>query len=104
MLAESNISINYLSISGILVVLSASAAAVFVALQVKKSWASVIWIIFCIFVASWGFGLLAGFTVQTDNAALFWAWYLNLSAVFIPPLFTHFVVLYTGENSLKGAS
>jgi signal transduction histidine kinase len=46
----------------------------------------------------WGFGLLMSFSSSTSENALFWAKFLNTSAILIPVLFFYFALLLTNRE------
>ena len=92
---------NYLSISGIIVFVTSIFSGLLAVLKVPKRNTGVMWGLFSFAVASWGFGLFKGFATSVEYTALFWGRYLNLSAIFIPLFFFHFVVCFTNRIKEK---
>ncbi|MCM8781481.1 MAG: ATP-binding protein [Candidatus Omnitrophica bacterium] len=88
---------NHIAISGLLIFITSLFSAIFVSIKGPKKDISYTWSLFSLSVASWGFGLFKGFTTNLESVALFWSRYLNLSAIFIPLFFFHFVISFTGR-------
>ncbi|MCM8792837.1 MAG: hypothetical protein NC826_06865, partial [Candidatus Omnitrophica bacterium] len=92
---------NHIAISGLLIFITSIFSAIFVSIKGPKKDISYTWSLFSLSVASWGFGLFKGFTTDLESAALFWSRYLNLSAIFIPLFFFHFIILFTNRFQSK---
>lgn len=92
---------NHVAISGSLVFITSFFSAIFVFIKGPKKDISYTWSLFSLSVASWGFGLFKGFSTDIESVALFWSRYLNLSAIFIPLFFFHFVISFTNRFVTK---
>ncbi|GEM_PF-4507643 len=86
--------LNYLSVSGFLIFILSSATCIFVLLHNPRKAANITWSLFSFFLALWSLGLFMGWSTEDYDTALFWSRWLNLSAVFIPVFFVHFVMSF----------
>lgn len=92
---------NHLALSGLLIFLTSLLSASFVLAKGPKRDVSLTWGLFSLSVALWGFGLFMGFITDVESSALFWGRFLNLSALFIPLFFFHFVLCFTNKINDK---
>lgn len=86
---------NHLAISGLLVFLTSLFSSSLVLIKGPKRNTNITWALFSLSVAFWGFGLFKAFTTPFESLALYWGRFLNLSALFIPLFFFHFVLCFT---------
>ncbi|NOZ68525.1 MAG: hypothetical protein GXP46_04625, partial [Deferribacteres bacterium] len=86
--------LNYLSVSGFLIFVLSAATCSFVLFHNPRKAANITWSLFSFCLALWSLGLFMGWTTRDYNTALFWSRWLNLSAVFIPVFFVHFVLSF----------
>lgn len=91
----------HLSISGLLILVASFFSAIFVFIRGPKSSIGFTWSLFSLSVGLWGLGLFKGYITDIESEALFWARFLNLSAIFIPVFFLHFVVSFTNRLTEK---
>ncbi len=92
---------NHLAISGILIFISSLISAILVYLKAPKGHTRVAWSLFSLSVALWGLGLFRAFSTDYKNIALFWGRFLNLSAIFTPVFFFHFVLSFANKLKVK---
>ncbi|MBN1869994.1 MAG: GAF domain-containing protein, partial [Candidatus Omnitrophica bacterium] len=92
---------NYLSFSGIIIFATSIASSIFVFYSKPRTTLKLTWGLFCLSVSLWGFGLFKAFITVDYNNALFWARFLNLSALTIPLFFVHFVFLFSNKIQPK---
>ena len=93
---------NYLSLSGIIIFLTSIACSGIVFYSKPKTTLKIIWGLFSLAVSFWGLGLFKAYITDDYIHALFWARFLNLSALTIPIFFIHFVFLFTKKFQEKG--
>ena len=86
---------NYLSLSGIVIFFASITCSGIVFCSKPKTALKNIWGLFSLAVSCWGLGLFKAYTTVDYTYALFWARFLNLSALTIPIFFLHFVFLFT---------
>lgn len=86
---------NYLAWSGILISISSLLCSTAVFMNRPTTVLKSTWGFFSLAVSLWGFGLYKAYTTVDYHDALFWLRFLNLSAITIPVLFVHFVILFT---------
>ena len=92
---------NYLSISGIVVFISSIICSGFVCLAKPRTILKTTWGLFSLSISFWGLGLFKTYTTTDYTNALFWARFLNLSALTVPVFFIHFVFLFTKRLQTK---
>ena len=92
---------NYLSISGIIVFFSSIVCSGLVFYSKPRTILKTTWGLFSFAVSLWGLGLYNAYTSNENSQALFWARFLNLSALTIPIFFIHFVFLFTNRFEAK---
>lgn len=95
--------INLFGISGILIGTTSSIMAVFmfwVFLQHKKR-QHLIWGLFCVSAAFWGWGGYKIATTADVSTADFWWRVTHIGVIFIPIFFTHFVYAFLGIRRKK---
>lgn len=86
---------NYLSLSGIIIAVGSLLCALLVILSRPTNVLKLTWGFFSFTVALWGFGLFKAYSSLQYEDALFWLRFLNLSAIFIPTFFVHFVFIFS---------
>ncbi|MBU0502493.1 MAG: hypothetical protein KJ811_04520, partial [Candidatus Margulisbacteria bacterium] len=85
---------NILASSGLAIFITSIGTAIFVYLNNPRQQTHIVWSLFCLAVSMWGWGLFWGFVTNNANEALFWGRFLNVSAIFIPMFFLHFVYAF----------
>jgi len=93
--------VNYLSISGIIIFVSSIVCSGFVFFIKPRTTLKITWGLFSLAVSFWGLGLFKAYTTTDYFSALFWARFLNLSALTIPIFFVHFVFLFSRKLQKK---
>ena len=88
---------NHIAISGSLIFITSLFSVILVLTKAPKRNTSFTWMLFSLSVALWGFGLFRSFITDIESIALFWSRFLNLSAVFIPLFFFHFILCFTNK-------
>jgi signal transduction histidine kinase len=92
---------NILSSSGLAVFITSIITAAFVYFKNPKREVNIVWGLFCLSVAAWAFGLFMAFLTPNSGVTLFWSRFLNLSAIFIPIFFIHFVYAFLGTTEVR---
>ena len=88
----------FLSISGLISCLSSLVCAGVVLFSRPMNNTKIVWCMFCLFVAFWGFGYFKAHEVGDIGQSLFWYRFCSLYALFIPSFFVHFVDLFIGQT------
>jgi len=91
----------HLAISGLIIFFSSLFSAGLVLSRKPRRATNVTWGLTSISAAAWGFGLFQAFSANFASIALFWGRFLNLSALFIPLFFFHFVISYLSKNKAR---
>lgn len=86
---------NHMAVSGILVFVTSIFSSALVFIKAAKKSTNITWSLFSLSVALWGFSLFVWSASSTQQEALFWSRLLNLSSIFIPIFFYHFVFCFT---------
>lgn len=81
--------------SGFLTFICGYACGIIIVLFSPRTYLRIVWSMFSFSMGTWGFGLWMAFIVTDQNHALFWSRFLNISAIFIPVFFFHFILLLT---------
>lgn len=92
---------NHMAISGLLIFITSIFSVIFVVIKGPQKDTRFTWSLFSLAVAFWGFGLLNSFVTDVESIVLFWARFLNLSAIFIPIFFFHFILCFTNKIKSK---
>jgi signal transduction histidine kinase len=87
----------FLAYSGLAIAIASVFSSAIVFANNPKRQTNITWALFAMSVAFWGAGLFFGFITEDKQNALFWARFLNLSAIFIPMFFVHFVYAYSDK-------
>lgn len=85
---------NWFSLSGLLAGLACTAMSVWVYRKSSSNPLNILWAVFCMSVAVWGFGALAIGSAGDPALALVSWRYSYVGVVFIPSLFYHFVCVF----------
>lgn len=90
---------DYVAISGLTTSFCGLICALFIFYSLPRTLTKKIWSIYSLSMGFWGFGLFMSFSSSTSDKALFWAKFLNTSAILIPVLFFYFALLLINKNS-----
>ncbi len=90
--------LNYLSVSGLLIFILNSATCIFVFFHNPRKATNITWSLCSFFLALWSLGLFLGWSTAEYGRTLFWSRWLNLSAIFIPIFLVHFVLAFLGKT------
>ncbi|MBF0570577.1 MAG: GHKL domain-containing protein [Candidatus Omnitrophica bacterium] len=94
-------SMNYLTISGLLIFGTGIFCSLAVLMSRPVSFLKSTWGLFGLAVGLWGEGLYLAYSANEYYRALFWLRFLNLFSIIIPVFFVHFVILFTGKSQTK---
>lgn len=89
---------NYVAVSGLLTFLSGIICSLFLFFSPPRTNTKNIWSVFSLAMGLWGFGLFMSFSSPTAPQALFWARFLNTTAILIPVLFFYFALLLLNKT------
>ncbi len=92
---------NHFAVSSLLVFLSSIFSVIFVFLSHPRTKVKKIWSLFSLFVGLWATGIFFSAVTKTEEIALFSSRFGNLFALFIPVLFSHFVLTFTNQLERK---
>lgn len=85
---------NLFSLSSALIFMSSSILALFVLVKGRRKKDNYLWAIFCFVVAFWGLGGFKFSTAASRELAFFWWKITFVGVIFIPVLYTHFVLTF----------
>ena len=88
----------HLAIAGAIVFITSLICGLLVIIKTRINSLRLLWVLFNVAVSLWGLGLFIGFSTKDAETTLFWSRFLNLSAVWIPIFFFHFVVIFTQRS------
>lgn len=89
---------NLFGLSGILVGISSLSMSIFVFATGRNKKINVIWALYCLGVAFWGFGGFKAVSTLDYSASLFWFQISYIGLIFLPPLFLHFIDIFLGHG------
>lgn len=92
---------NYLAFSGLSTAICGVLCSIFAIRISPRTYLRVIWSLFSLSMGTWGLGLFFAFTSADEKIILFWSRFLNISAITIPVLFFHFILLLTNKYILR---
>ena len=95
------VSMRFFAFSALLTALLLLALALFVLFYKRKSHLCRLWVVMSLLIAFWSFGFYEVAVAEYKAVALFWSRLLNLGAIFIPPLYLHFILALVGKEKEK---
>ncbi len=99
--ARTVVSSKLFAFSALLTTLLLLALAIFVLFYKRKSHLCRLWVVMSLLIAFWSFGFYEVSVAKHAAIALFWSRFLNLAAIFIPPLYLHFILALVNKEKEK---
>jgi len=85
---------HFFAISSILIIISNLTVAVILLSRANAKRINILWGYFCLSVVIWGIGSFKATTAVSKNSSFLWWQIANISSIFTPIIFFHFVLAY----------